>query len=104
VPVCTARRLVSFVRTRPPKFDHEGDLEGTPVSLGCSDDDPHFPVERVHQSRDVFERLTFKTLYMQYELAHLSKVLLYVGFPTLLGGGIFLMTLASGSPPLQGWV
>jgi len=37
-------------------------------------------------------RQTFKTLYMQYELAHLSKLLLYVGFPTLLGGGIFLMT------------
>ncbi|MHC3439620.1 hypothetical protein ACYJ1Y_16390 [Natrialbaceae archaeon A-gly3] len=37
-------------------------------------------------------RQTFKTLYMQYELAHLSKVLLYVGFPTLLGGGVFMMT------------
>jgi len=37
-------------------------------------------------------RQTFKTLYMQYELAHLSKLLLYVGFPTLLGGGIFMMT------------
>lgn len=36
-------------------------------------------------------RQTFKTLYMQYELAHLSKVLLVVGFPTLLGGGIFMM-------------
>ena len=37
-------------------------------------------------------RQTFKTLYMQYELASLSKLLLYVGFPTLLGGGIFMMT------------
>lgn len=37
-------------------------------------------------------RQTFKTLYMEYELAHLSKLLLYVGFPTLLGGGIFLLT------------
>lgn len=36
-------------------------------------------------------RQTFKTLYTQHELAHLSKLLLYVGFPTLLGGGIFLM-------------
>ncbi|RKD88661.1 hypothetical protein [Halopiger aswanensis] len=36
-------------------------------------------------------RQSFKTLYMQYELAHLSKVLLVVGFPTLLGGGIFMM-------------
>ncbi|QLG62941.1 hypothetical protein [Halorarum salinum] len=37
-------------------------------------------------------RQTFKTLYMQYELAHLSKLLLVVGFPTLLGGGIFMMS------------
>jgi hypothetical protein len=37
-------------------------------------------------------RQTFKTLYMQHELAYLSKLLLYVGFPTLLGGGIFMMT------------
>jgi phospholipase/carboxylesterase len=25
--------------------------------LGCSDSDPHIPVERVHETRDVFERL-----------------------------------------------
>ncbi len=37
-------------------------------------------------------RQTFKTLDMQYELAHLSKLLLVVGFPTLLGGGIFMIT------------
>lgn len=36
-------------------------------------------------------RQSFKTLYMQYELAHLSKLLLVVGFPSLLGGGIFMM-------------
>ena len=36
-------------------------------------------------------RQTFKTLYVQHELAHFSKVLLVVGFPTLLGGGIFMM-------------
>jgi phospholipase/carboxylesterase len=39
------------------EFDHEGDLAGTPVFLGCSDSDPHIPVERVHETRDVFERL-----------------------------------------------
>ena len=37
-------------------------------------------------------RQTFKTLYMQYELAFLSQLLLVVGFPTLLGGGLFMMT------------
>lgn len=37
--------------------DYEGDLEGTPVFLGCSDVDPHIPEERVHGSAEVFERL-----------------------------------------------
>jgi phospholipase/carboxylesterase len=32
-------------------------VAGTPVFLGCSDSDPHIPVERVHETRDVFERL-----------------------------------------------
>jgi phospholipase/carboxylesterase len=39
------------------EFGHEGDLEGTSVFLGCSDTDPHIPVERVHETRNVFERL-----------------------------------------------
>ena len=30
---------------------------GTPVFLGCSDSDPHIPLERVHETRDVFEDL-----------------------------------------------
>jgi phospholipase/carboxylesterase len=38
-------------------FEHSGDLAGTPVFLGCSDVDPDIPVERVHESRDAFERL-----------------------------------------------
>lgn len=44
----------------PPRdkvFDYKGSLRGTPVFLGCSDIDPHIPVERVHQSAEVFERL-----------------------------------------------
>ncbi|PSP97830.1 hypothetical protein BRC89_10500 [Halobacteriales archaeon QS_4_70_19] len=50
-------------------------------------------------------RQTFKTLYMQHELAHLSKLLLAVGFPTLLGGGIFMTSYpvvvsAVGNPTL----
>ena len=36
---------------------YEGDLGGTPVFLGCSDVDPHIPLERVHATRDVFETL-----------------------------------------------
>ena len=38
-------------RTYPGTFD------GTPVFLGCSDVDPHIPVERVHESAEVFQRM-----------------------------------------------
>jgi predicted esterase len=37
--------------------NYPGSMEGTPVFLGCSDVDPHIPVERVHESADVFRRL-----------------------------------------------
>ena len=37
--------------------DYQGTLAGTPVFLGCSDIDPHIPVERVRGSADVFRRL-----------------------------------------------
>lgn len=42
-------------------FDHEGSLadddDATPVFLGCSDDDPHIPVERVHETRDALDEM-----------------------------------------------
>jgi predicted esterase len=34
-----------------------GSLGGTPVFLGCSDVDPHIPLERVHESAETFRRL-----------------------------------------------
>ena len=37
--------------------DYEGDLEDTPAFVGCSDVDPHIPVERVHVTADVLEML-----------------------------------------------
>jgi len=37
--------------------DYAGSLAGTPVFLGCSDIDPHIPLERVHESAEVFRRL-----------------------------------------------
>jgi phospholipase/carboxylesterase len=37
--------------------DYTGDLDGTPYFVGCSDVDPHIPVERVHLTADVFEGL-----------------------------------------------
>src|SRR5690606_30562907 len=38
-------------------FDYSGSLGGTPVFIGCSDIDPHIPVERVYQTADVFRGL-----------------------------------------------
>lgn len=37
------------------RFD--GDMESTPVFIGCSDQDPYIPVERVEATADVFTRL-----------------------------------------------
>lgn len=37
--------------------DYDGALSGTPVFLGCSDVDPHIPVERVHETGEVLTRL-----------------------------------------------
>ncbi|MPY87832.1 MAG: phospholipase [Luteitalea sp.] len=37
--------------------NYDGSLEGTPVFLGCSDADPHIPLERVHESAEVFRQL-----------------------------------------------
>lgn len=37
--------------------EYPGDMDGTPVFLGCSDSVPHIPEERVHETRDVFEAL-----------------------------------------------
>lgn len=43
----------------PPatEFTFSGDLAGTPAYVGCSDVDPHIPVERVQETRDVLEEL-----------------------------------------------
>ena len=37
--------------------DYAGSLDQTPVFLGCSDVDPHIPVERVRESAEVFRRM-----------------------------------------------
>lgn len=43
----------------PPGTDraYAGDFGGTPVFLGCSDVDPHIPLERVEETAAVFERM-----------------------------------------------
>jgi predicted esterase len=37
--------------------DYPGDLDGTPVFLGCSDIDPHIQKHRVLEAADVFKRM-----------------------------------------------
>lgn len=37
--------------------NYSGSFDGTPVFMGCSDVDPHIPVERVHESAEVFARM-----------------------------------------------
>ena len=37
--------------------DYAGSFDGTPVFLGCSDIDPHIPLERVNESAEVFRRM-----------------------------------------------
>lgn len=38
-------------------WNYPGRFEGTPVLLGCSDIDPHVPLERVEESAAVFDRM-----------------------------------------------
>lgn len=40
-----------------PAQDYAGSLQGTPVFTGCSDVDPHIPVQRVHATADILEKL-----------------------------------------------
>lgn len=40
--------------------NYSGSLDGTPCFLGCSDIDPHIPVERVHQSEKILDDLGAK--------------------------------------------
>ncbi|HUC43447.1 MAG TPA: dienelactone hydrolase family protein [Candidatus Sulfotelmatobacter sp.] len=37
--------------------DYPGSFDGTPIFIGCSDVDPHVPLERVHESTAVLTRM-----------------------------------------------
>ncbi|RZV12165.1 phospholipase/carboxylesterase [Natrinema hispanicum] len=47
--------------------EYPGDLEGTPVFLGCSDVDPHIPEERVRETAAVFESMDADVTKRLYE-------------------------------------
>jgi phospholipase/carboxylesterase len=38
-------------------WNYTGSFDATPVFLGCSDIDPHIPLERVNETADVFRRM-----------------------------------------------
>jgi phospholipase/carboxylesterase len=46
--------------------NYSGSLEGTPYFVGCSDIDAHIPVERVHDSAEVMEKLGASVLKKIY--------------------------------------
>ncbi|MEQ9279864.1 MAG: dienelactone hydrolase family protein [Balneola sp.] len=64
---------------------YSGDLEGTPVFLGCSDIDPHIPKERVDETEAAFEKLGGKVTKKIYpgmghlvnedEIQHIQQLL-----------------------------
>ncbi|QLK24751.1 dienelactone hydrolase family protein [Natrinema zhouii] len=47
--------------------EYPGDLEGTPVFLGCSDTDPHIPRARVDDTADVLESMNADVTKRFYE-------------------------------------
>jgi len=54
---------------------YPGSFDGTPVFLGCSDVDPHIPLDRVRESADVFRRMGAAVDERIYEgMAHTVNV------------------------------
>ena len=50
---------------------YKGRFEGTPVFIGTGDPDPHIPMERIHNSADVFEHMDADVTKKLYEnMAH----------------------------------
>jgi phospholipase/carboxylesterase len=55
-------------------FAFEGTLDGTPVFLGCSDQDPYIPLERVEETAEVFRHLSATVTKRIYEgMAHTTN-------------------------------
>jgi predicted esterase len=55
-------------------FDYEGPLDGTPVFLGCSDQDPYIPLARVEETATVVRRLGATVTKRIYEgMAHTTN-------------------------------
>lgn len=48
-------------------FDYSGDLEETPIFLGCSENDPHIPKGRVDETEEVLQGLNAEVEKRIYE-------------------------------------
>ena len=69
--------------------DYAGAFAATPVFLGCSDVDPHIPLPRVHETRDVLARMGANVTERIYpgmghtinadEIAEVGKLLAGIG-------------------------
>jgi predicted esterase len=67
---------------------YAGSMEGTPVFLGCSDVDPHIPLERVHETTGVFRVLRAKVDERIYpRMGHLVNADEIAAARTLLADG-----------------
>ena len=55
-------------------FAYDGTLDGTPVFLGCSDQDPYIPLERVEETAAVLRQMSAKVTKRIYEgMAHTTN-------------------------------
>jgi phospholipase/carboxylesterase len=55
-------------------FEFEGTFDGTPVVLGCSDQDPYIPQERVHETANVLQAMDAEVTTRIYEgLGHTTN-------------------------------
>ncbi|WP_263818862.1 alpha/beta hydrolase [Salinibacter sp.] len=55
-------------------FDYDGSLDATPVFLGCSDQDPYIPQERVEETAEVLRGLDAEVTTRIYEgLGHTTN-------------------------------
>ena len=71
--------------------DAEGTLDGTPVFLGCSDQDPYIPLERVRETADVFRHLGASVTERIYEgMGHTTNEDELEHVRALLGGHVAL--------------
>lgn len=50
--------------------EYSGKMEGTPIFLGCSEDDPHIPLERVEATAQVFQGLNAWVEKLIFEGSH----------------------------------